>query len=110
VLVPRLGYVGAGYATFGSYLLYTVCVGVRGRRIYAWRLDARRTVAWTGFLVVSLVALQEVRDLMSGLPYAANLTISLVLAGAIAAWCMAGLLRRTSVSGVWREVRRGRAQ
>jgi len=110
VLVPRLGYVGAGYATLAAYLLYTVGVGALGRRIYAWRIDVAATLTWTAFIVGGLAGLHGVRRLVAGTPYAVDLTVSLLLAAVLAAWCLIGLLRRTSVGGVWGEVRRGRDQ
>ena len=45
-LIPLLGYVGAAYATLLSYLLYTVCVGYLGRRIFPWRVNLRRLATY----------------------------------------------------------------
>lgn len=107
VLVPRVGYVGAAYATFLSYLLYTVCVGLLGRRIYPWRLDGRRVLQWSAFVVAGLAVLQAFRALEpAGTPYAVDLAASLLFAGALGAWCLVGLVRRTGVAGVVRVVRR----
>jgi O-antigen/teichoic acid export membrane protein len=100
VLVPRTGYVGSAWATFLSYLLYTVAVGALGRRLQPWTLDLRRTATWTVFIVLALAAIEGLRTFTDRLPYAADLGISVLLAAVAGAWVLAGLLRRTSVTGV----------
>jgi O-antigen/teichoic acid export membrane protein len=110
VLVPRAGIMGAAWATFLSYLLYTVAVGVLGRRIHPWRLDLPRTAAWAAFIVVALAALEGVRTFTGRLPYAADLGTSVLLAGLVGAWVLTGLLRGTSVTGVARGLRGGRGR
>jgi O-antigen/teichoic acid export membrane protein len=109
-LVPRVGYLGAAYATLASYLLYTVGVGVLGRRIHAWRIDRRATLSWTAFVVGGLLVLLVVRRLVGGMPYAVDLAVGLLLAAVLTGWCLVGLVRRTSVAGVLGEVLRGRAR
>jgi O-antigen/teichoic acid export membrane protein len=102
VLVPRLGYIGAAYATLLSYLVYAVGVGVWGRRIYPWRIDLSRTA---GFILVTVLGVGAIKVLrgtaLSGLPYWWNLAVAVLASALLTVWCLLGVFRRTSVFRVW---------
>ena len=92
-LIPLLGYVGAAYATLLSYLLYTVCVGYLGRRIFPWRVNLRRLATYGVIMGGGLAAIYFLRDTMSGLPYGWSLTVTVVASCALASVFLLALLR-----------------
>lgn len=92
-LIPPLGIVGAAYATLFSYLLYTVCVGYLGRRLYRWHLNLRRIVIHGGIIGACVAAIYFVRDAMSGLSYGWSLAVTLVASCVLASVSLLVLLR-----------------
>jgi O-antigen/teichoic acid export membrane protein len=97
VLVPWAGYVGSAWATFFSYVLYAVAVGVGGRRIFPWTLDLRRGAAYASVIVVGIGGIALLRAALAGLPYWRGLVAAIVASGALATWCVVGLLRNRPV-------------
>ena len=93
-LIPRVGYVGAAYATLLSYLLYTVGVGALGRRIISWHIDRRMMLTHGGLICGGLAAIYLLRGVASGLPYAWNLTMTALACCALASVSLLRLLRR----------------
>jgi len=53
IAVPILGYKGAAYSTFISYLGYVIVVGIKGKNILNWRLPHRW---WTMIVAVMTIA------------------------------------------------------
>jgi O-antigen/teichoic acid export membrane protein len=92
-LIPPLGYVGAAYATLLSYVLYTVCVGYLGWRIFPWRVNLRRLATYGGILGGGLAGIYFLRHAMSGLPYGWSLTVTVVASCALASVFLLALLR-----------------
>ena len=91
--IPLMGYVGAAYATLLSYLLYTVCVGYLGRRIFRWRVNLRRLALYGGIMSVGLAVIYVIRNAMNGLPYGWYLAVSVVASCALASAFLLALLR-----------------
>lgn len=97
VLIPPYGIVGAAYATLLAYLLYPVGVGVLGRRIFPWRIDLRRTLTHGALTCGGLALLWMVRGTMlERLPYWADLSVSVLAAGALAGVSLLAVLKRRS--------------
>ena len=92
-LVPVLGYAGAAWATLLSYLVYTVVVGARGRRLIPWHLDVPRILR-EGALVTSAFGAIEVVRWLTRPPYAVDLVCTAVAALAVAALLLWRLVRR----------------
>lgn len=64
-LIPIVGYMGAAYATFLAYVLYTLCVGRLGRRIFAWQLAAKVLMVRAAVVVVAVAAIYGVRIVLA---------------------------------------------
>lgn len=92
-LIPRVGYIGAAYGTLAAYLLYTVCVGSLGRRIFRWGIDRRKVAVHSGAICAAMAVIHLVRMAMSGLPYLWGLAFSVVASCLLAAASLLGLLR-----------------
>jgi O-antigen/teichoic acid export membrane protein len=92
-LIPPLGYVGAAYATLFSYVIYTVCVGYLGWRIFPWRVNLRRLATYGTILAAGLVAIYFIRDATSGLPYGWFLTVTVAASSTLASAFLFALLR-----------------
>jgi O-antigen/teichoic acid export membrane protein len=101
VLVPRVGIIGAAYATLAAYLLYAVAVGVAGRRIFPWRLDLRRVLEYSVVIVVGVVAVDRGRAALDGRPQWLGLGLAVVAGGLLTSWCLVGLLRGKRVAAIW---------
>lgn len=101
-LIPLLGYVGAAYATLLSYLLYTVCVGYLGRRIFPWRVNLRRLATYGGTIGSGVTAIHFLRVAMSGLPYALSLAVAVVASCVLASVFLLALLRPMLKPAGWR--------
>ncbi len=95
-LIPLLGYLGAAYATFLSYALYTVCVGYLGRRIFPWRVDLRRLATHGGLICGCVAAIYFVREAMAGAGYGWGLAMTIVAGCVLASVSLLALLRRMS--------------
>jgi O-antigen/teichoic acid export membrane protein len=91
-LIPVMGYDGAAYATLFSYVIYTVCVGYLGWRIFPWRVNLRRLAKYGVIMGAGLVAVSFLRDAMSGLPYWWSLTITVVVSCVLASICLLAVL------------------
>lgn len=61
LFIPFMGYAGAAYATLISYLLYTVVVGLLGRRIIPWHLNLQRVVGQSAVVVLGFAAIEWFR-------------------------------------------------
>jgi O-antigen/teichoic acid export membrane protein len=92
-LIPPLGYLGAAYATLLSYLLYTVCVGYLGWRIFPWRVNTRRLATYGGTIGVGLVAIYFLRRAMSGLPYGWSLAVTVAASCVLIGLSLLAVLR-----------------
>lgn len=91
--IPLVGYVGAAYATLLAYLLYTVCVGYLGRRIFRWRVNLRRLALYSGIMSVGLAVIYVIRNALNGLPYGWSLAVSVVTSCTLASAFLLALLR-----------------
>jgi O-antigen/teichoic acid export membrane protein len=98
VLIPRVGYVGAAYGTLIAYLLYTVCVGILGRRIFRWGIDLRKVAVHGGGVCAGVAAIHLVRTAMSGMPYLWGLAFSVVASCLLAAASLLGIFRNGLVA------------
>lgn len=98
-LIPVMGYVGAAYATFLSYALYTICVGYLGRRIFRWHLNLRRLVKHGAIIGGGVAAIYVVREEMNGLGYAWSLAMTIVASGILASLSLLAVLRPMLTSG-----------
>lgn len=92
-LIPPLGYNGAAYATLLSYMLYTVCVGYLGWRIFPWHINLRRLAIYGGALAAGLVAIYFLRRTMSGIPYGWSLAVTVGASCALASAFVLASLR-----------------
>jgi len=92
-LIPLFGYLGAAYATFLSYLVYTVCVGYLGRRIFRWRVNLRRLATYGAIMVCGVAAIYFLREAMGGLAYGWSLAVTVVASCALASAYLLALLR-----------------
>lgn len=61
LLIPFMGYAGAAYATLISYLLYTIGVGLLGRRIIPWHMNVRRVLGQGTVIVLGFGAIEWFR-------------------------------------------------
>jgi O-antigen/teichoic acid export membrane protein len=98
VFVPWVGYLGAAYATLLSYVLYSVGVGVWGRRIFPWRINLGRVSSYLLVTVLGVVAIDCLREVLGDLPYWWNLAAGLVASCLLAAWCLVGMFRGKPVT------------
>jgi O-antigen/teichoic acid export membrane protein len=92
-LIPPLGYVGAAYATLLSYVLYTVCVGFLGWRIFPWRVNLRRLATYGGIMAAGLAAIDFLRRALAGLPYGWSLAVCVAASCTLALAFLLALLR-----------------
>jgi O-antigen/teichoic acid export membrane protein len=95
-LIPFMGYAGAAWATLLSYLVYTVVVGARGRRLIPWHLDVKRIVREGTLVACAYGAIEAVRWL-THLPYAVDLVCTAAAALAVAGFRLWRLVRRQSI-------------
>ncbi len=93
VLVPLVGYVGAAWATLLAYATYTVGIGLRSRRVIAWRIDVRRTARRSAALLAGTAAILALRAGWQGLPYGWDLLLTALCAGTFAGVALLVLLR-----------------
>lgn len=98
LLIPLVGYIGAAYATLLSYLLYTVCVGSLGRKIYPWKIDMKRTIARAAIVMAGVGAIWLLRYYLRRIPYGWSTGISVLVSCAFAGLFMADILKRTSMT------------
>jgi O-antigen/teichoic acid export membrane protein len=96
-LIPLFGYMGAAWATLAAYGTYTVCVGLLGRRLVAWRLDLRHLLGQGSAIVACFILVALCRSALEGVPYLANLAITVLACAAPAAVFVHGLLRKGMV-------------
>lgn len=93
-LIPLFGYMGAAWATLAAYATYAVCVGMMGRRLVAWRLDLRHVVGQGSAIVVCFMLVALCRSALGGVPYLANLAITMLACAVPTAVFVHGLLRK----------------
>lgn len=96
VLVPLFGYVGSAYATLASYALYAAWVGLRGRRIFLWRLDLRRIAIYLAGTILAVAGIRALRAALHSLPGWVGLFISLAVSGLGAGCSLMYLIRHRS--------------
>lgn len=92
-LIPLVGYIGAAYATFVSYLLYTVLVGALGRRIIPWHVNIRRILTQGSIVVLGIAAMSVLRSVLD-LRYAVDLAATALGCAALSAFVLGSLVRR----------------
>lgn len=92
-LIPVFGYRGAAYATLLSYVLYTVCVGYLGRRIFAWRVNPRRLGTYLGLLAGGLTGVYFLRQALGGLGYWWSLGVTVGASAALSAGLVLAVTR-----------------
>ena len=87
ILVPVMGYLGAAWATLIAYVLYTVTIGVRGRRIYDWRIS-RGLYGPLAMVVTAIGAIGMTRVLLSGTGEVLDLLVSGAASGLLTVWVL----------------------
>lgn len=92
-LVPIVGYIGAAYATLLAYVMYTVVVGVRGRRLIPWHVNWRRALGQGVIIVSGVTIIWMVRQVLT-LSYIAEVSIAAAGACVLSAAVLLGVARR----------------
>lgn len=86
VLIPVLGYAGAAYSTIFAFSLYSLLVGVLGRRMLPWVMDVKRTLLGAGSVSACVGAILALRAFLERrFGYGAGLVAALALGAVLAA-------------------------
>lgn len=94
LLIPLVGYIGAAYSTFLSFLFYAVTTGLLGRRIIPWRIGVRKVSAYSAAIVGGLTVIHGSRWALEGaLPYSWELAATVVACCALTLGVLGVLLR-----------------
>ncbi len=105
LLIPQVGYIGAAYATFIAYLLYTLSIGALGRRVIAWQFNVRGLLKQTAVVITAVGVIEGVRWLLHA-PYVVELAGTGVACVLLAAGVLWFLLKRNAPIGLEEEAQR----
>lgn len=93
-LIPRVGYIGAAYATLAAYVFYTASLTRLGRRVYPWKIDGRRTARLVIWVSLGLMIIAGLRILLTQYYSSGGaFVVALIASGFLGLWVLTNIRR-----------------